>query len=53
MAAIDYGAIPESTRQSLLAAAYKMVSAMMQDEELCAEIESRLAKRKAAQQAAK
>lgn len=53
MAAIDMSQFPESARQSLLAAAYKMVSAMMQDEDLCAEIESRLARRKAAPRAAK
>ena len=53
MAAIDYSQIPESTRQSLLAATYKMAQRMLQDPELKAEIEDRLAKRKAAQQAAK
>ena len=51
MAAIDYASIPESTRQSLLAATYKMVLAMTQDPELNAEIELRLAKRKAAEAA--
>lgn len=52
MAAIDYAAIPESTRQSLLAATYKMAQTMFQDSEVLAEYEEWLAKRKAAMQAA-
>lgn len=53
MAAIDYNAIPESTRQSLLAATYKMAQQMFKDPEVRAEYEEWLAKRKAALQAAK
>lgn len=53
MAAIDYGAIPEATRQSLLAAAYKMAQTMFRDPKVQAEYQEWLAKRKAAQQAAK
>ena len=53
MAAIDYAAIPETTRQSLLAATYKMAQTMFEDPEVRAEYEEWLAKRKAALQAAK
>lgn len=52
MAAIDYDAIPESTRQSLLAATYKMAQQLFQDPEVQAEYQEWLAKRKAAMQAA-
>ena len=53
MAAIDYANIPESTRQSLLAATYKMAQQMFQDPDVLAEYEEWLAKRNAAHQAAK
>lgn len=39
MAAIDYASIPESTRQSLLAATYKMAIQMFQDPEVVKEYE--------------
>ena len=52
MAAIDYASIPESSRQSLLAAAYSMAKQMFQDPEVQAEYQEWLAKRKAAKQAA-
>ena len=52
MAAIDYAGIPESTRQSLLAATYKMAQEIFKDPEVQAEYEQWLAKRKAARQAA-
>lgn len=53
MAAIDYASIPESTRQSLLAATYKAAQRYYQDPENEARFQEWLAKRKAAQQAAK
>ena len=46
MAAIDYDAIPETTRQSLLAAAYKMAQTMFQDPGVRKEYELWLAARK-------
>lgn len=52
MAAIDYASIPESTRQSLLAATYKMAQQMFRDPEVRAEYDAWLAKRNATQQAA-
>ena len=52
MAAIDYASIPESTRQSLLAATYKMAQQMLQDPDVRAEYMEWLAKRNATQQAA-
>ena len=51
MAAIDYACIPETTRQSLLAATYKMAQQMFRDPEVRAEYEEWLAKRKAAEAA--
>lgn len=51
MAAIDYASIPESTRQSLLAATHKMALEMFQDPEVQAEYKEWLAKRKMAMQA--
>lgn len=48
MAAIDYASIPESVRQSLLAASYKMAEKMLSDPEVQAEYAEWLAKRKAA-----
>lgn len=39
MAAIDYASIPESARQSLLAATYKMAIQMFQDPEVVKEYE--------------
>ena len=48
MAAIDYASIPESTRQSLLAATYKMAQQMFNDPEVRAEYDEWLEKRKAA-----
>lgn len=53
MAAIDMSQFPESTRQSLLAATYKMAQTMFQDPGVRAAYKEWLAKRKAAQQAAK
>ena len=53
MAAIDYASITEASRQSLLAAAYSMAKQMFQDPEVQAEYREWLAKRKAAQQAAR
>ena len=53
MAAIDYDAIPEPVRQSLLAATYNMARQMFQDPQVQAEYREWLAKRNAAQQAAK
>ena len=52
MAAIDYASIPESTRQSLLAATYKAAQRYFQDPAAEARFQTWLAKRKAAQQAA-
>lgn len=52
MAAIDYASIPESTRQSLLAATYKLAQELFQDPEVQADYEIWLAKRKEAMQAA-
>ena len=57
MAALDYASIPESTRQSLLAATYKMATKMfqdqaVQDQAVQAEYREWLAKREAARQAA-
>ncbi len=52
MAAIDMSQFPESTRQSLLAATYKMAQQLFQDPEVQAEYQEWLAKRKAALQAA-
>ena len=51
MAAIDYAGIPESTRQSLLAAAYKMAQQLFQDPDVRAEYDEWLAKRNAAKAA--
>lgn len=51
MAAIDYASIPESSRQSLLAAAYKMAEIMFQDPATQAEYQDWLAKRNAAKAA--
>lgn len=51
MAAIDYASIPESTRQSLLAATYKLTQRLFADPAVRAEYEVWLAKRKAAQAA--
>lgn len=48
MAAIDYASIPESTRQSLLAATYKLAQELFQDPEVQADYEIWLAKRKEA-----
>lgn len=53
MAAIDYASIPESTRQSLLAATYKAAQRFYQNPENEASFQEWLAKRKAAKQAAK
>ena len=53
MAAIDYASIPESTRQSLLAATYKAAQRFYQDPENEASFQEWLAKRNAANQAAK
>lgn len=53
MAAIDYTSIPESTRQSLLAATYKAAQRFYQDPENEARFQEWLANKKAAQQAAK
>ena len=52
MAALDYANIPETTRQSLLAATYKMATQMLQDPAMQAEYREWLAKREAARQAA-
>ena len=52
MAAIDYASIPESTRQSLLAATYKLAQEHFKDPAVQARYEIWLEKRKAAQQAA-
>lgn len=52
MAAIDYASIPESTRQSLLAATYKAAQRYFQDPDVEARFQIWLEKRKAAQQAA-
>ena len=52
MAALDYASVPESTRQSLLAATYKMATKMFQDPAVQAEYREWLAKREAAQKAA-
>ena len=47
LAAIDYASIPESTRQSLLAATYKLAQELFQDPEVQADYEIWLAKRRA------
>ncbi len=39
MAELDYNSIPESTRQSLLAATYRMAEEMFQDPEIVKEYE--------------
>lgn len=52
MAAIDYASIPETTRQSLLAATYKMATKIFQDQAVQAEYREWLAKREAVRQAA-
>ena len=46
MAAIDYASIPESSRQSLLAAAYSMAKQMFQDPGVREEYELWLVERK-------
>ena len=51
MAAIDCAGIPESARQSLLAATYTMAQQMFRDPEVQAEYQQWLAKRKAAEAA--
>lgn len=48
MAALDYASVPESTRQSLLAATYKMATKMFQDPAVQAEYREWLAKRESA-----
>lgn len=48
MAALDYASVPEATRQSLLAATYKMATKMFQDPAVQAEYREWLAKREAA-----
>ena len=53
MAAIDYSAVPESVRQSLLAATYEAAKRFYQDSENEARFQEWLAKRNAARQAAK
>lgn len=52
MAALDYASIPETTRQSLLAATYKMATKMFQDPTVQAEYREWLAKRESARKAA-
>ena len=52
MAATDCAGIPESTRQSLLAATWKMAQKMFTDPAVRAEYEEWLEKRKAAGKAA-
>ena len=52
MAALDYASVPESTRQSLLAATYKMATKMFQDPAVQAEYLEWLAKRESARKAA-
>ena len=47
MAAIDYASIPESTRQSLLAATYKLTQEYFKDPAVQAKYEIWLAKRHA------
>ena len=51
MAAIDYASIPESTRQSLLAATYKLAQKLFADPAVQAEYEAWAEKRKAAKAA--
>ncbi len=53
MAAIDYASIPDTTRQRLVAASYKLAQEMFRDPAVRAEYQEWLAKRKAAQGAAK
>lgn len=48
MAAIDYASIPETTRQSILAATYKMTAELLKDPAMRAECEEWKRKRKAA-----
>ena len=48
MAALDYASVPESTRQSLLAATYKMATKMFQDQAVQAEYREWIAKRESA-----
>lgn len=50
MAAIDYASIPESTRQSLLAATYKAAQRYFQDPAVQARFEIWLAERRAREQ---
>ena len=50
MAKIDYDAFPESARQSLLAASYKLTLELFQDPSVCAEYETWRARREAAKQ---
>ena len=49
MAAIDYDKFPESVRQSLLAAIYRMTLELFQDPAIQAEYENWLAERRARQ----
>lgn len=48
---IDYSSIPESSRQSLLASAYRMALKLFEDPAVQAEYEEWLAKRNAAKAA--
>lgn len=50
MAVIDYAAIPEYSRQKLLAATYKMAQKMFQDPEVRSEYEKWLERKKKAKQ---
>lgn len=50
MAKIDYAAIPESVRQNLLAATYKMAQQMFQNPEVRSEYEKWLERKKKAKQ---
>ena len=45
MAALDYASIPETTRQSLLAATYKMATQMFQDPAMQAEYRAKRKRR--------
>lgn len=51
MAAIDYAAFPEATRQSLLAASYRLTLELFKDPAVCAEYEEWRERRRAAQEA--
>lgn len=51
MAAIEYASFPESSRQNLLAATYKMAQQMFTDPNVQAEYREWLAKRNAAEAA--